>query len=74
VAAYRASQTNDNEELKDGLQFAGICKSNLRKQAKGLCKVHLRDCLIDAQTKKQHKQIAAIKRHAIGRKASACGT
>jgi hypothetical protein len=49
------------EELKDGLQFARICKSNLRKQAKGLHKVHLRDCLIDAQTKKQYKQIAAIK-------------
>jgi hypothetical protein len=49
------------DELKDGLQLARIRKANLRKQAKGLCKVHLRDCLIDAQTKKQHKQVAAIK-------------
>jgi hypothetical protein len=49
------------DKLKDGLQLARICKANLRKQAKGLCKVHLRDCLIDAQTKKQHKQVAAIK-------------
>ena len=49
------------EELKDGLQYARIRKANLRKQAKGLRKVHLRDCLIDAQTKKQHKRVAAIK-------------
>ncbi len=49
------------EELKDGLQFARIRKSNLHKQAKGLQKVHLRDCLIDAQTKRQHKRVAAIR-------------
>ncbi len=49
------------DKLKDGLQFACICKADLRKQAKGLRKVHLPDCLIDAQTKKQHKQVAAIK-------------
>jgi hypothetical protein len=49
------------EELKDGLQFARIGKANLRKQAKGLRKVHLRDCLIDAQTKKQCNRVAAIK-------------
>jgi hypothetical protein len=48
-------------ELKDGLQFAHICKADLRKQAKGLHKVHLRDCLIDAQTKQQHKRIVTIK-------------
>ncbi len=36
------------DELKDGLQFARIRKADLRKQAKGLCKVHLRDCLINA--------------------------
>jgi hypothetical protein len=48
-------------KLRDGLQFACIRKADLRKQAKGLCKVHLRDCLIDAQTKKQHKQVTAIK-------------
>ena len=49
------------DELKDGLQFARIRKADLRKQAKGLQKVHLRDCLINAQTKNQHKQVAAIK-------------
>ncbi len=35
------------EELKDGLQYARIRKANLRKQAKGLRQVYLRDCLID---------------------------
>jgi hypothetical protein len=49
------------DKLKDGLQFACIRKADLRKQAKGLPKVHLRDCLINAQTKKQHKQVAVIK-------------
>jgi hypothetical protein len=49
------------EVLKDGLQFARIRKADLRKQAKGLQKVHLRDCLIDAQEKKQQKRAAAIK-------------
>ena len=49
------------EELKDGLQFACIRKAELRKQSKGLRKVHQRDCLIDAQTKNQHKRVAAIK-------------
>jgi hypothetical protein len=49
------------EELKDGLQFARIRKTDLRKQAKGLWKVHLQDCLIEAQEKKKHKWAAAIK-------------
>jgi hypothetical protein len=40
------------DELKDGLQFPRIRKAELRKQAKGLRKVHLRDCLLDAQTKR----------------------
>jgi hypothetical protein len=48
-------------ELKDGLQFAQIRKADLRRQVKGLWQVHLRDCLIDAQEKKQHKQEATIK-------------
>ncbi len=49
------------EKLKDGLQLARIRKADLRQQAKGLCKVHLRDCLIDAQSKRQHKRAAEIK-------------
>ncbi len=49
------------EELQDGLQFARIRKSELRKQAKGLRKVHLCNCLIDLMEKKQKKRTAAIK-------------
>ena len=52
------------EELKDGLHLAHIRKSDLWQQAKGLCKVHLQDCLIDAQSQqqhKQHKQVVEIK-------------
>ena len=49
------------EELKDGLQLARIRKADLRQQAKGLRKVHLQDCLIDVQSKRQHKQAAEIK-------------
>ncbi len=49
------------DELRDGLQFARIWKANLRQQAKGLRKVHLCNCLIDAQTKKQHKRVVVIK-------------
>ncbi len=49
------------EELKDGLWFCRIRKAELRQQAKGLQRVHLCDCLIDAQTKKQHKRVKDIK-------------
>ena len=49
------------DELKDGLQLVCIRKADLRQQAKGLCKVHLQDCLIEAQTKKQHNRVVAIK-------------
>ncbi len=49
------------DELKDGLQLACVRKADLRKQAKGLRKVHICDCLINAQTKQQHKRVAAIK-------------
>ncbi len=50
------------KELKDVLQFTQMKKADLRKQAKRLRQVHLRECLIDAQEKKQHKQAAAIKK------------
>ncbi len=43
------------EEPKNRLQFCQIRKAELRKQAKGLQKVHLRDCLLDAQSKRQTK-------------------
>jgi hypothetical protein len=48
-------------KLKDGLQLACIQKADLRQQAKGLRKVHLQDCLIEAPTKRQHKRVAEIK-------------
>jgi len=49
------------EEFEDGLQFCRIKKADLRQQAKGLCKVHLRDSLLDAQSKRQNKRAKAIK-------------
>jgi hypothetical protein len=36
------------EQLQDSWQFAMIRRANLRKQAKGLRKTHLRDCLVDS--------------------------
>jgi hypothetical protein len=49
------------EELQDGLQFTRIRRADLRKQAKGLRKTHLRDCLVDSMEKKQKKCMAAMK-------------
>ncbi len=51
------------EKLKYGLQFCQIRKTELRKQARGLRKVHLRlrDCLLDAQSKRQNEHAKAIK-------------
>jgi hypothetical protein len=49
------------EELKDGLQFCRIRKAELQKQAKGLQKVHLGDCLLDVQSKRQNERAKAIK-------------
>jgi hypothetical protein len=49
------------EELKDGLWFARIRKLVLRKQAKGLQKVHLWDRLIDVQEKHANTQANKIK-------------
>ncbi len=49
------------EELKDGLRYCRIRKGELRQQAKGLRKVHLRDRLINAQTKKQQEKVRDIK-------------
>jgi hypothetical protein len=49
------------EELQVGLQFAMIRRADLRKQAKGLRKVNLCDCLVNSMEKKQKKRTAAIK-------------
>jgi hypothetical protein len=43
------------EELEDGLQFCRIRKAELRQQAKGLRKVHLRDCLLMAESPGDHR-------------------
>jgi hypothetical protein len=67
VLGFACRQHIDNldtltiEELQEGLQFAYIRRSELHKQAKGLQKVHLRNCLIDSMEKKQKKRTAAIK-------------
>jgi hypothetical protein len=58
-------------KLQEGLQFARIRQSELRKQAKGLRKVHLRNCLINLMEKKQKKWTAAIKQ-TINREESKC--
>jgi hypothetical protein len=49
------------EELKDGLQFCQIRKAELRKQAKELRKIQLRDCLLNPLLKRQHKRAKPIK-------------
>jgi hypothetical protein len=64
LACHQHIANPDNltmEELQDGLRFARIRWSELRKQAKGLQKVHLRNCLIDSMEKNQKKCTAAIK-------------
>ncbi len=49
------------EELHFGLRCCWVRKAELRKQAKGLRKVHLRDCLSDTQTKWQLNCVRDIK-------------
>ena len=39
------------EELRDALRYCKIRQEEVRKTSKGLRKVHLRDCLTDAQAK-----------------------
>ena len=45
----------------DSTVESDLAATDLRKQAKGLRKVHLQDCLVDAIKRKQHKRAAAIK-------------
>ena len=49
------------EQIQDGLRCCRIRASDLRKQAKGLRKTHLRNCLIVAQEKKDKERAMAIK-------------
>jgi hypothetical protein len=53
------------EELQDRLQFAWVRKADLQKQAKGLRKVHIQNCLINAIEKKQKSCAAVIKQKII---------
>jgi hypothetical protein len=57
------------EELQNGLQFARIQRAELRKQAKGLRKVHICHWLVVAIEKKQKMRMAAIK-HRINQEES----
>jgi hypothetical protein len=49
------------EELNDGLQLASIRNKELKKQAGELRKAHLRECLLQAQPKRQPSKVRAIK-------------
>ncbi len=53
------------EELQDRLQYVRIQKADLRKQAKGLRKVHLWDCLMDSLEKKQKNARQPLSRQSI---------
>jgi hypothetical protein len=43
AATYQQPGQLTMDELKDGQQFAHICKAETQQQAKGLRKVHLRN-------------------------------
>jgi hypothetical protein len=62
------------EELKDGLQFGQIWKAELRKESKRLRKVHLQNCLLDAQSKANTNGQRQSSKRSIVRKANRCGT
>ena len=49
------------EAIRDALRYCKIRARDLRKQAKGLRKTHLRNCLIVAQEKKDKTKVKAIK-------------
>ena len=52
-----------DQELIDGLRYSRIHLRQLRRQAKGLRKAHLRDCLLEAQRKKRTDAAKAIKKN-----------
>ena len=49
------------EQLKDGLQAAQLRKKQLRLSHRGLRNVHNRNCLIQAQEKRDNEAVRAIK-------------
>ena len=56
------------KEIQDGLRYCRIRAKDLRKQAKGLRKTHLRNCLIEAQENKDKKRASAVKQKLTGNK------
>ncbi len=62
------------EELKDGLQYTRIRQADLRKQAKGLQKTHLRDCLVDLLEKNRKSTQWLSNRRSIEKKSKEYGT
>ena len=49
------------EEIQDALRYCRIRANDLRKQAKSLRKVHLRNCLVAAKEKKDKERARAVK-------------
>ena len=49
------------DECKDGLRFARIQQRRIRRQAKGLRRAHMRDCLLTAITNKKEEAVKEIK-------------
>ena len=61
------------EEIQDALRYCRIRASNLRKQAKSLRKVHLRNCFIAAQGKKTKREPEQLNKKWTERRMSRCG-
>jgi hypothetical protein len=61
------------EEIQEGIQFARIRRSELRIQAKGLRKVHLRNCLIDSMEKNRKIGQQQSNKPSTGKQAKECG-
>ena len=49
------------EELRDALRYCKIRQEEVMKSSKGLRKVHLRDCLVDARANNQVVRARGIK-------------
>ena len=49
------------DDCKDGLRFARIQQRRIRRQAKGLRRLHMRDCLLKAIANKKEEAVKEIK-------------
>ena len=61
------------EEIQDALRYCRIRVSDLRKQAKSLRKVHLRNCLVAAQEKGTKSAQGQSNKRWTERRMSRCG-